>query len=89
MSLDSSVGIAKGYGLDGRGSIFLYSTASRRALGSTQPPIQWVPGALSPGREVDHSSPSSAKVKHVELYLHRPIRFHDVLPYLSYGNSVY
>jgi thiamine biosynthesis lipoprotein ApbE len=27
MSLDSSVGIAKGYGLDGRGSIFLYCTA--------------------------------------------------------------
>jgi hypothetical protein len=32
------------------------------------PPIQWVPGALSlgvkrPGREVDHSPPSSAEVK--------------------------
>jgi hypothetical protein len=35
------------------------STSSRPALGSTQPPIQWVPGALSPGikrqgREADH-----------------------------------
>jgi hypothetical protein len=29
--------------------IFLLSTASRKALGSTQPPIQWVRGALSPG----------------------------------------
>jgi hypothetical protein len=34
----------------------------------TQPPIQWVPGALSPGvkrqgREADHSLPSSAEVK--------------------------
>jgi hypothetical protein len=34
----------------------------------TQPPIQWVPGALSPGvkrpgREVDHSPPASAEVK--------------------------
>jgi hypothetical protein len=34
----------------------------------TQPPIQWVPGALSlrvkrPGCEADHSPPSSAKVK--------------------------
>jgi hypothetical protein len=38
--------------------------------------IQWVPGALSlgvkrPGREADHSPPSSAEVKEcVELYLH-------------------
>jgi hypothetical protein len=40
----------------------------------TQPPIQWEPGALSlgvkrPGREADHSPPSSAEVKEgVELY---------------------
>jgi hypothetical protein len=37
-------------------------------LGPTQPPIQWVPGAVSlgvkwPGREADHSPPSSAEVK--------------------------
>jgi len=41
---------------------------SRTALGPTQPPIQWVPGALylvvkRPGHEADHSSPSSAEVK--------------------------
>jgi hypothetical protein len=47
-------------------------------LGSTQPPIQWVPGAFSlgvkrPGCEDDHSPPSSAEVKEcVELYLHSP-----------------
>jgi hypothetical protein len=29
--------------------IFLFTTASRTALGCTQPPIQWVPGALSLG----------------------------------------
>jgi hypothetical protein len=48
------------------------------ALGPTQPPIQWVPGALSlgvkrPGREAGHSPPSSAEVKEcVELYIHSP-----------------
>jgi hypothetical protein len=45
------------------------------ALGPTQPPIQWVPGAFSlgvnrPGREADHLPPSSAEVKEcTELYL--------------------
>jgi len=45
--------------------IFLLSTASSPALGPIQPPIQWVPGALSlgvkrPGLEADQSPPSSA-----------------------------
>jgi hypothetical protein len=31
----------------GRVKNFLFSMSSRPALGSTQPPIQWVPGALS------------------------------------------
>jgi hypothetical protein len=48
--------------------IFLFTAASRVVLGPTQPPIQGVSGALSlgvkrPGRETDHSPPSSAKVK--------------------------
>jgi hypothetical protein len=52
----SSVGIAMGYGIDGWGSIpgrgnrlFLFSTASKRALGYTQPPVQWVSGVKLPG----------------------------------------
>jgi hypothetical protein len=76
-SFQISVGIALGYGLDDRGSRirfpagagnFLFTTASRTALGPTQPPIQFVPGALSlevkrPGREADRTPPSSAEVK--------------------------
>jgi hypothetical protein len=84
---ENSVGIALGYGLDDRGlgfdsrrglGIFLFNTASRTGLGPTQPPIEWVPGALSlgvkrPGREADHSHPSKAEAKEsVELHLHSP-----------------
>jgi hypothetical protein len=50
--------------------IFLLSRASRPAPGPTQPHIQWVPGGggispevKRPGREADHSPPSSAEVK--------------------------
>jgi hypothetical protein len=48
--------------------IFLFITASRTALDPTQPPIQWVPEALSlglkrPGREADHPPPSTADVE--------------------------
>jgi hypothetical protein len=63
---------ALGYGLDDWGSrvrfpaelgIFLFITASRTALGPTQPPIQWIQGALLQGHEADYSLPSSAEVK--------------------------
>jgi hypothetical protein len=58
--------------------IFFLTTASRTVLGPTQPPLQWVLGALTlgvkrPGREADHSPPSSAEVEEcLELYLHFP-----------------
>jgi hypothetical protein len=53
------------------GKIFLFSTVSRLALGPTQPPIQWVLGAISlgvkwPEHEADHSTPTSSKVKNGE-----------------------
>jgi len=48
--------------------IFLLTNASRPTPGPTQPPIQWVPRALSlgaerPGREADHSPTSSPEIK--------------------------
>jgi hypothetical protein len=54
----------------GRSRIF--STSSRPALVSTQPPIQWVPGALSPGVkrpgcDAGHSPPTSAEVKKIRI----------------------
>jgi len=52
---------------------FLFATASRPALGPTQPPIQWVPGSLSPGvrrpgRAADHLPPSSVEVNNMWSY---------------------
>jgi hypothetical protein len=38
------------------------------------------PGVKRPGREADNSPPTSAEVKkNVDLYIHSPIRLHDVL----------
>ena len=48
VGLDSSVGIATGYGLDGPGIETRWERdfphLSRPALGATQPSVQWVPG---------------------------------------------
>jgi hypothetical protein len=57
--------------------IFFYSTSSRVALWPIQPPIQWVPWALSPGiklpgREADHSLPSVAEAKKTWIYTSTP-----------------
>jgi hypothetical protein len=79
-SRDSSVGIALDYRLDDRCSRVRFPAGAGNFSfpHRVQPPIQWVPGALSlglkrPGREADHSPPSSAKVKEwVELYRHSP-----------------
>jgi hypothetical protein len=50
-----------------------------------QPPIQWVPWAFTPkvkrpGREADHSLPSSAEIKNVWSYTSiSPMRFYGVV----------
>jgi hypothetical protein len=62
-----------------------FTTVSRTALGPTQPPMQWVPGALSlevkrPGREADYSPPSSAEVKSAWSYTSTlPMCLHGVV----------
>jgi hypothetical protein len=67
---DSSVSIVMGYGLDGPGLIpdSARFVSSPPILGPIQPPIQWVPGALSLGikqqeLEADCSPPFSDEVK--------------------------
>jgi len=57
--------------------IFLFTTKSRGTLGSNQPPIQWRPGAFSPGlkrqgREADHWHPYWAEVKNAWRYTSTP-----------------
>jgi hypothetical protein len=70
-----------GYGLNDRGVGVRVLVGSRifssprwgPALGSTQPPIQWVPGTFSPGRDADHSPPASADVKKMWIYAFTPL----------------
>jgi hypothetical protein len=61
----------------GRVKNFNFSTSSRSALRSIQPPIQWVPAVLYTGikrqrREADHSPPISAEVKKTWIYTSTP-----------------
>jgi hypothetical protein len=56
---------------------FFFYMLSRPALGSTQPPIHWVPWALSPGvkrqgRQADHSPPTSAEFRKILIYASTP-----------------
>jgi len=88
----SIVGIATGYELDSQGIESRWwrdiPHLSRPALGSTQPPVQWVPGLSRGkerlGRDAD-PSPTSSAVGHGrgELYFYSPYG-----PYGLYRTSV-
>jgi hypothetical protein len=59
-------------------NFFLFATESTLALGSTQPPVHWVPETLSlwikqAGHEADHLLPYSGKVKNAWGYNTTPI----------------
>jgi hypothetical protein len=83
----SVVGIATSYGLDDRGvgvrvpwgQEFSLLQIVQTDLRSTQLPVKWVPGVKWPGREVDHSPPTSAEVKKMCVYTSTPIRLHCVV----------
>jgi hypothetical protein len=84
MSCGSVVGIATGAGRPrghssspSRIKNFNFFILSILALGSTQHPVQWVLGALSPGvewqgREADRSLLTSAEVKETLIYTCTP-----------------
>jgi hypothetical protein len=70
---------------------FLFSTSSRPALGSTQPPIQRVSGAFSPGlkrprHDADHSSSTMQRSRGVELYIYSSVYLRGgIVNHLSTG----
>jgi hypothetical protein len=74
----SSVGIATGYGLDCRWGLGTFRHSVQTGSGAHPTSYPMGTGAISlgikrPGREADHSPPSSAEVKEwVDLYLHSP-----------------
>jgi hypothetical protein len=76
-SWDSVISLASSYSrssIPGRVKNFLFSTSSRPVLRSIKPPFQWVSGAFSawikrPGREANRSSPTSAEVKKIWIYI--------------------
>jgi hypothetical protein len=69
--------------IPGGEEVFLFFITSRAALGPTQHPVRWVPGAVSPG--VRQPGPEAEdfhlvpRLRVVELHLHSYIRLHGVV----------
>ena len=64
--------------------IYLFSEASRLAMGLAHFPVQWAPEAVAlrvkqPEREADHFCLAPRKKKYVELYCLSPTSFSDVV----------
>jgi hypothetical protein len=81
MSRDSAVGIATGYGLDGRGVGIRVPVGARIFSSPRRPDGFWGPpsllsngyrelsvGVKRPGREADHSPLTTADVKNTWIY---------------------
>jgi hypothetical protein len=87
MNRHISVGITTGYELDGRGSIpsrgkrflLVFRPALRPAQTSQWVPMYLFPWIRRPGREADHSFPSSAKIKKCEAIPPLPVRLHEIV----------
>jgi hypothetical protein len=78
MYMYSAIGIVTGYGLDGWGfgvwvpvgaELFSFLRCPNPILGSSQPPIQWVPESVSPGvKRPGHEADHSPEVKKTWIY---------------------
>jgi hypothetical protein len=92
-SRNSSVRLTMAYGLETeelefdsrqKQNIFLFSTASRRALWSIQPPVQWVLGFSSCewsgwGMKLNTTPCNTEGQEYVNLHLHSPICLHSIV----------
>jgi hypothetical protein len=58
LTMDWTIGVRSPAGQ----RVFPVTSVSRMALRPTQPPVQWVPEVVCPGRDTDHSPPPSAEV---------------------------
>jgi hypothetical protein len=71
--------------VDGPSSMPRFFSFPRQALGSTQPPIQWISGLKRARLEADHSLSSSVEVKNVSTIHPLPHIFYCIV--IKHGNK--